>query len=63
MNYIWLDSKEYAKIISEINTNYEEYKNHFYCVHESVGIDGIYYLYYFENHGYNSYCFYEKKLY
>ena len=50
-----LSYKEYAKIISEINTNYELYKNEPYSVHYSVGIDNHYYVYYFENHGFNDY--------
>ncbi len=56
----YLDYKEYAKVISEINTNYELYRNKPYPVHYSVGIDGRYYVYYFENHGFNDYNIVEK---
>lgn len=55
-----LDEKEYAKIVSEINTNYRLYSNESFCVHCSVGIDNCYYLYYFENHGYNDFNIVEK---
>ena len=55
-----LGSAEYAKIISEINTNYGLYVNQPYSVHCSVGLDGRYYLYYFENHGFNNYNIVEK---
>jgi hypothetical protein len=55
-----LEAKEYAKIISEINTNYELYKNEKHCIHYSVGSDNNYYLYYFENHGFNDYNIVEK---
>lgn len=52
--------EEYAKIISEINTNYSLYADDSFCIHSSVSNDGKYYLYYFENHGYNDYNIYEK---
>ena len=39
----------------EINTNYELYKNEPYPVHYSVGIDNRYYVYFFENHGFDDY--------
>lgn len=55
-----LEKKEYAKIISEINSNYEVYKNHKYAMHYSVGTDNRYYLYVFENHGFNDYNIVEK---
>ena len=55
-----LDSKEYAKIISEINTNYILYRDQNYAVHFSVGLDNKYYLYYFENRGFNDYNIVEK---
>ena len=51
-NTFILSRSEYAKIISEINTNYG--------LHCSVGLDGRYYLYYFENHGFNNYNIVEK---
>ena len=56
----YLPRREYAKIISEINTNYELYKNKPYSVHYSVGIDDRYYVYFFENHGFNDYNIIEK---
>ena len=55
-----LSKKEYAKIISEINTNYNLYANKRYAVHYSVGIDNRYYVYFFENHGFNDYNIVEK---
>lgn len=55
-----LDKREYAKIISEINSNYDLYKDEKYPVHYSVGIDHHYYLYFFENHGFNDYNIVEK---
>lgn len=58
----YLPSNEYSKIISEINTNYGKYEGKKYCVHSSYGFDGIAYWYYFENHGYNKYNIYAKKI-
>ena len=55
-----LDEKEYAKIISEINTNYDLYRHESYSVHYSVGLDKRYYVYFFENHGFNDYNIVEK---
>ena len=55
-----LDAREYAKIIHEINSNYELYKDKPYPVHYSVGIDNHYYAYFFENHGFNDYNIVEK---
>lgn len=55
-----LNSTEYAKIISEINTNYDLYKNKQYPVHYSVGFDNHYYVYFFENHGFNDYNIVER---
>ena len=43
--------KEYAKIISEINTNYFKYKNHKIAVHISYDLDGKCCAYFFENKG------------
>lgn len=63
MSYIWLDPQEYAKIVSEINTNYFVYAGKTFAMHKSVGLDGFYYIYYFENHGYNHYYFIDKRLY
>lgn len=55
-----LSKNEYAKINSEINTNYELYKDEKYPIHYSIGDDNHYYLYYFENHGFNDYNIVEK---
>ncbi len=44
----YLNSAEYAKIVSEINTNYDKYKGKRLAVHYSVYND-TYYSYYFEN--------------
>ena len=41
-----LSKWEYAKIISEINTNYSLYKDMPFAIHYSVGVDNCYYLYY-----------------
>ena len=54
MEQIFLDRKEYAKIVSEINDNYHSlYREKKLCAHFSVGIDNAYYIYYFENHGFD----------
>ena len=50
-----LDTVEYAKIVSEINTNYARYKDTAFAVHYSLGVDNLFYVYYFENHGFNDY--------
>ena len=55
-----LSRREYAKIVSEINTNYELYRGKGFCVHYTVGADDRYYMYYFENHGYDDYNIFEK---
>ncbi len=55
-----LDSAEYAKIVSEINTNYDLYKKEPYPIHYSIGVDNHYYVYFFENHGFNDYNIVEK---
>ena len=53
---ILLDYREYRKIISEINNSYDvKFKGKKICTHTSFGIDGIAYVYWFENHGFNSY--------
>lgn len=55
----WLDMKEYQKIISEINCVYDvKFKNKLFCTHTSFGIDGVAYVYWFENHGFNNYNIY-----
>ena len=64
MNYFFetliLNNLEYAKIVSEINTNYTKYKDIPFAIHASYRTDNIAYLYYFENHGYNNYNIYAK---
>ncbi len=55
-----LDYREYAKIISEINSNYSLYKDEAFAVHCSLGIDDCYYVYFFENHGFDDYNIVEK---
>ncbi len=61
MEQIFLDRKEYAKIVSEINDNYHSlYREKKLCAHFSVGIDNAYYIYYFENHGFDKYRFVGK---
>lgn len=56
-----LNPKEKFKIVHEINTNYYKYNGQEFCVHYSYGIDNRSYKYYFENHGYNNYNFYDRK--
>ena len=60
MEIIRLPTEEYAKIVGEINTNYGKYKSRRRGVHASYGIDGVSYLYYFVNLGYDEYLFYNK---
>ena len=50
-----LNKSEYAKIISEINSNYDLYRGKKIAFHSSVGEDNCFYMYYFENHGFNDY--------
>ena len=49
---IYLDFREYAKIVSEINT-----KDKRVGIHLSYGIDNKAYAYVFEIHGFNEYTF------
>lgn len=55
-----LNPVEYAKICSEINTNYAKYNGMAFAVHASYGVDNKAYWYYFENHGYNNYNIYMR---
>ncbi len=55
-----LDRREYAKIISEINTDYEKYEGKRFAIHMSYDNDGNAYWYYFENHGFNDYNIYMR---
>ena len=56
----YINSAEYAKICSEINSNYAKYENKPFAVHASYGLDGRAYWYYFENHGYNDFNIYMR---
>ncbi len=56
----YLNSKEYAKIVSEINTNYGLYEGKHEAIHLSYGIDDVPYIYYFENLGYDCYNIYNR---
>lgn len=52
--------KEIAKCRSLV---YEiQYKNKAIASHVSYGIDGIAYIYWFENHGYNDYNIFQRVL-
>lgn len=52
----WLEPLEYAKICGEINQIYDiQYKGMRIGAHVSFGIDGIAYVYWFENHGFDNY--------
>ena len=55
-----LSKVEYAKICSEINTNYGKYEGKAFAVHMSYGTDNRPYWYYFENHGYDNYNIYMR---
>ncbi len=55
-----LEQAEYAKVISEINTNYALYKGQRFSIHYSIGVDNRYYMYFFENRGFNDYNIFEK---
>ncbi len=57
-----LNPKERSKIEHEINTNYSKYENQELCIHYSFALDNKCYKYYFENHGFNSYNIYSRKL-
>ena len=59
-NTFHLSNAEYAKIYSEINTNYSKYEGVGFAVHASYGIDNKAYWYYFENHGYDNYNIYMR---
>ena len=59
----WLPPQEYGKIVHEINQLYDsQYKGKPIASHPSFGIDGIAYIYWFENHGFNNYNFFMKTL-
>ena len=52
----WLEPEEYSKICSEINRlYYTQYQNKYIAVHTSFGNDGIAYVYWFENYGFDNY--------
>ena len=51
-----LEPWEYRKIVTEINSKYHAvYEGQYICTHVSFGIDGIAYVYWFENHGFDNY--------
>ena len=56
----FLEKSEYAKIVSEINTNYKKYRGQRLSIHISHGLDNHTYWYYFENFGFNHYNIYAK---
>ena len=55
-----LSSAEYAKVYSEINTNYGKYKGKRFAIHATYGVDDKAYWYYFENLGFNRYNIYMR---
>ena len=55
-----LEKAEFAKIVSEINSNYDSFKGKEIAFHVSLGLDDRYYAYYFENHGFNDYNIFNK---
>ena len=55
-----LSPAEYAKVYSEINTNYGRYKGKRFAVHASYGVDDKAYWYYFENLGFDNYNIYMR---
>ncbi|SDJ25154.1 hypothetical protein SAMN04487760_10489 [Lachnospiraceae bacterium G41] len=59
---VFLDPREYAKIVSEINTNYEKYRGKRIAIHLSFGFDNNAYAYIFENKGFNKYIFISRDL-
>ena len=57
----WLEPREYSKIISEINQIYDaRYRGKRIAAHASFGVDGVAYVYWFENHGFNDYNIYMR---
>ena len=54
---IYLDAREYAKIVSEINSYFRKYKGKRFSLHISYGLDGKTYAYVFEIHAFNDYTF------
>ena len=58
-----LSPKEYGKIVSEINTYYQRYKDKRFGAHISQDLEGRTCWYFFENHGYNDYNIFMVKYY
>lgn len=56
-----LAKREYARIVSEINTCYTLYEGQLFCVHNSYDFNDGAFSYYFENHGYNDYNIVSKQ--
>lgn len=50
---------EQEKIRHEINTNYSKYHG-YYCIHDSYGLNGQAYHYYFENKGFDNINIYAR---
>ena len=60
----WLCPKEYAKIYYEINQIYDvQYKDKLIAAHPSFGVDGLAYIYWFENHGFDNYNIFLRVIY
>lgn len=57
---LYLGSDEWARIVSEINTNYEMYKGKRVAVHASYDLYDGAYLYYFEIRGFDDYNIFAK---
>ena len=56
----FLPASEYAKICSEISSNYAKYRDKALAIHASYGVDNKPYWYYFENQGYDNYNIYMR---
>ena len=58
---LWLEPEEYSKVYSEINNEYKsKFEGKYICAHVTFGIDGIVYVYWFENLGYGEYNIFFK---
>ena len=55
-----LAREEFARVTSEINSNYSAYANKKYATHYSVDMSGKFCFYLFENHGFDDFNIYEK---
>ena len=59
---ILLELREYAKVVSEINTNYAKYQGKRVAIHLSYVIDNRAYAYVFQNLGFDNYVFIARDL-